>query len=80
VGRQSQAVEEFTHLRKDHRHLGRRKELKLTNEVDKSGTGPAGFMVGDPDGDPAFINQHVQSVISLICLRRALTAMRSVAG
>jgi lactoylglutathione lyase len=33
--------------------------LKLTHEADESTTGPARFMVEDPDGNPVFIDQHV---------------------
>ncbi len=31
--------------------------LKLTNEADESSTGPAGFMLEDPDGNPVFVDQ-----------------------
>jgi catechol 2,3-dioxygenase-like lactoylglutathione lyase family enzyme len=37
----------------------KRKGIELTSEVDETGTGPAGFMVLDPDGNAILIDQHV---------------------
>ena len=33
--------------------------LKIENEADANSTGPASFMVIDPDGNPILIDQHV---------------------
>jgi catechol 2,3-dioxygenase-like lactoylglutathione lyase family enzyme len=55
---QARAVEKFTDVREHQRRL-KSKRLKLTNEADESSTGPASFMVIDPDGNPVLIDQHV---------------------
>jgi lactoylglutathione lyase len=54
----AQAVEEFTDVREHQRRL-RSKGLELKNEADESSTGPASFVVIDPDGNPVLIDQHV---------------------
>jgi hypothetical protein len=56
---QAQAVAEFTDVREHQRRL-KSKGLKLTNEADEKGTGPASFMLIDPDGNPVLIDQHVK--------------------
>lgn len=33
--------------------------VEITNPADESGTGPANFMVIDPDGNPILFDQHV---------------------
>ena len=33
--------------------------VKFENEADESSTGPANFIVTDPDGNPILIDQHV---------------------
>ncbi len=55
---QAQAVEEFTDVREHQRRL-KSNGLKLTDEADESSTGPASFVLEDPDGNPVFIDQHV---------------------
>ncbi len=35
------------------------KGIKVEGEVDKNGSGPAGFMVFDPDGNAILIDQHI---------------------
>jgi hypothetical protein len=55
---QAQAVGEFTDVREHQRRL-KSEGLKLTNEADESSTGPASFMMVDPDGNPVLIDQHV---------------------
>ena len=55
---QARAVEKFTDVREHQRRL-KSKGLKLANEADESSTGPASFMVIDPDGNPVLIDQHV---------------------
>jgi lactoylglutathione lyase len=56
---QAQAVAEFTDVREHQRRL-KSKGLELTNEADEKGTGPASFMLIDPDGNPVLIDQHVK--------------------
>lgn len=34
--------------------------LILTTEADETSTGPASFMLLDPDGNPVLIDQHVE--------------------
>ena len=48
----------FTDVRDLQRELKAR-GMKVTNEVDESTTGPASFMLIDPDGNPIMIDQHV---------------------
>ena len=54
----AQAVAEFTDVREHQRRL-KSKGLKLASEADESSTGPASFMVEDPDGNPILVDQHV---------------------
>lgn len=54
----AQALEDFTDVRDI------QKKLKVTgvafaNEADEATSGPASFMVIDPDGNPILIDQHV---------------------
>lgn len=56
----AQAVEPFADVREHQRRL-KSKGLTLTNEIDDTGTGPASFMLVDPDGNPILIDQHVPS-------------------
>lgn len=48
---QAQAVAEFTDVREHQRRL-EAKGLTLTKEAEENGTGPASFMLVDPDGAP----------------------------
>jgi len=48
----------FTDVRELQREL-KAQGIKLENEADESSTGPASFMVIDPDGNPVLIDQHV---------------------
>ena len=48
----------FTDVRDLQRELKAR-GLNVENEADESTTGPASFMVVDPDGNPILIDQHV---------------------
>jgi len=54
----AQAVQEFTDVREHQRRLKSR-GIELTNEADVTSTGPASFMLVDPDGNPVLIDQHV---------------------
>ncbi len=53
-----QTLESFTDVRELQREL-KEKGLKIVNEADESTTGPASFIVVDPDGNPILIDQHV---------------------
>jgi hypothetical protein len=33
--------------------------IKIENEIDEDSTGPASFMIKDPDGNPILFDQHV---------------------
>jgi catechol 2,3-dioxygenase-like lactoylglutathione lyase family enzyme len=37
----------------------REKGIKFESEADEASTGPAGFMILDPDGNPILLDQHV---------------------
>ncbi len=55
---QAQPVGEFTDVREHQRRL-KSKGVKLTNEADENGSGPASFIMTDPDGNPVLVDQHV---------------------
>jgi len=48
----------FTDVRELQRRL-KAQGVRLETEADESTTGPASFMVLDPDGNPILIDQHV---------------------
>jgi catechol 2,3-dioxygenase-like lactoylglutathione lyase family enzyme len=50
-------IAEFDDVREIQRQL-KNKNIKLTTEADEKTTGPAGFMVTDPDGNVILIDQH----------------------
>ena len=51
---------DFTDIRELHREL-KAKGVELTEEVGlTSKSGPAGFFLTDPDGNPILVEQHVQ--------------------
>ena len=52
------AVDEFTDVRELQRAL-KAKGLTFSTEADESGTGPASFVLVDPDGNPVLVDQHV---------------------
>jgi len=56
-GQDAEAVDPFTDVREIQRRL---KEAGLTfvQEADESSTGPASFIVVDPDGNPVLFDQH----------------------
>ena len=56
----AQAVEPFTDVREHQRRL-KAKGLEPMTEADENGTGPASFMLVDPDGNPVLVDQHVSS-------------------
>lgn len=54
----AQPLGEFTDVRELQRQLKAR-GVELISEADESSTGPASFMVVDPDGNTILIDQHV---------------------
>jgi catechol 2,3-dioxygenase-like lactoylglutathione lyase family enzyme len=54
----AQQLEAFTDVRELQRQL-KDQGLELVNEADETTTGPASFMLLDPDGNPILIDQHV---------------------
>ena len=54
----AQPLEEFTDVRALQRQLKAR-GISLTTEADESTTGPASFMLSDPDGNTILVDQHV---------------------
>ena len=54
----AQSLPEFTDVRELQRQL---KDLGITmiTEADESTTGPASFMIADPDGNTILVDQHV---------------------
>ena len=52
------AVESFDDVRTIQKHL-KSTGVEIGNEVDEQTTGPASFVVVDPDGNPVLIDQHV---------------------
>ena len=51
-------LDSFTDVRDLQREL-KAQGLEIQNEADESTTGPASFIVIDPDGNPILIDQHV---------------------
>jgi len=54
----AQALASFTDVRELQRQL-KAQGVQLQTEADESTTGPASFMVTDPDGNPILFDQHV---------------------
>ena len=54
----AQALPTFTDVRELQRRL-KAKGMQFMSEADESTTGPASFIVVDPDGNPVLIDQHV---------------------
>ncbi len=53
-------IEKFDDVREIQRQLkNKNKNIKLENEADESASGPASFVVIDPDGNAILIDQHV---------------------
>lgn len=51
-------LDTFTDVRDLQRQL-KAQGVKLVSEADESTTGPASFVVVDPDGNPILVDQHV---------------------
>ena len=54
----AQPLVTFTDVRELQRQL-KVKGLQFESEADESSTGPASFVVVDPDGNPVLFDQHV---------------------
>jgi len=54
----AQPMGEFTDIRELQRLLKKR-GINLITEADESSSGPASFMIADPDGNPILVDQHV---------------------
>jgi catechol 2,3-dioxygenase-like lactoylglutathione lyase family enzyme len=54
----AQPVEQFTDVRELQRELKER-GLEIMSEADEGSSGPASFMIADPDGNTILIDQHV---------------------
>ena len=51
-------LDAFTDVRELQRQL-KEQGVEFASEADESTTGPASFMVADPDGNPILVDQHV---------------------
>lgn len=54
----AEPLDEFTDVRELQRRL-KAAGITLQTEADESSTGPASFVVVDPDGNPILVDQHV---------------------
>jgi lactoylglutathione lyase len=54
----AKAVGSFTDVREHQRRL-KAAGLPFVSEADESTTGPASFLLTDPDGNPVLVDQHV---------------------
>jgi len=54
----AQKLDTFTDVRELQNQL-KAQGVELMSEVDESTTGPASFIVMDPDGNPILVDQHV---------------------
>jgi len=52
------ALDSFTDVR-ELQQAFKARGLEILNEVDENSTGPANFMLIDPDGNPILFDQHV---------------------
>ena len=55
---QARPIDDFTDVRELQRRL-KAQGLEMTAEADESGSGPASFVVLDPDGNAILVDQHV---------------------
>lgn len=54
----AEATDQFTDVRDLQREL-KAKGTEFVSEADEGTTGPASFIVLDPDGNPVVVDQHV---------------------
>jgi catechol 2,3-dioxygenase-like lactoylglutathione lyase family enzyme len=55
---QGESLSSFTDVRELQREL-RNRGLEFDHEADEGSTGPASFVLSDPDGNPILIDQHI---------------------
>ena len=53
-----ETLDDFTDVRELQRQL-KGQGMSLASEADEDSTGPASFMIMDPDGNPILVDQHV---------------------
>ncbi len=51
-------LKDFTDVRDIQKHI-KSNQIPLITEADESSSGPASFVILDPDGNPVLIDQHV---------------------
>ena len=54
----AQPLSKFTDVRELQRQL-KASGVEMITEADESSTGPASFMIADPDGNTILVDQHV---------------------
>lgn len=54
----AQKLDSFTDVRDLQKSL-KEKGIEFNSEADENTTGPASFIITDPDGNPVFVDQHV---------------------
>jgi catechol 2,3-dioxygenase-like lactoylglutathione lyase family enzyme len=54
----AEPLESYTDVRELQREL-KAKDFDFASEADENGSGPASFMIIDPDGNPILVDQHV---------------------
>ena len=54
----AQALDSYTDVREIQRQL-KAQGIQFLSEADEATTGPASFMVLDPDGNPIIVDQHI---------------------
>lgn len=54
----AQKLDSFTDVRELQRQL-KAQDVEIVSEADEHTSGPASFMVMDPDGNPILVDQHV---------------------
>jgi predicted lactoylglutathione lyase len=54
----AQTLEAFTDVRELQRQL-KAQDVEFASEADENTSGPASFMIVDPDGNPILVDQHV---------------------
>ena len=52
------ALNKFTDVRDIQRHL-KQEGIDFASEADETTTGPASFIIIDPDGNPILVDQHI---------------------
>lgn len=54
----AQELDEFTDVRDLQKEL-REKGIEFSSEADEDSSGPASFIIKDPDGNPIMLDQHI---------------------